>query len=46
MSKYKLYLPTEEKLRNEIETQKMMYYLQHKEAESEMKADQPNESED
>ncbi|MCD8153828.1 MAG: PDDEXK nuclease domain-containing protein [Clostridiales bacterium] len=46
MSKYKLYLPTEEELRNEIETQKMMYYLQHKEAESEMKADQPNESED
>lgn len=35
MSKYKLYLPTEEELRNEIETQKMMYYLQHKEAESE-----------
>ena len=46
MSKYKLYLPTEEELRNEIETQKMKYYLQHKEAESEMKADQPSESED
>ena len=46
MSKYKLYLPTEGELRNEIETQKMMYYLQHKEAEFEMKADQPNESED
>lgn len=46
MSKYKLYLPTEEEFRNEIETQKMMYYLQHKEAESEMKADQPNESKD
>lgn len=30
-SKYKLYLPTEEELRNEIETQKMMFYLQQKE---------------
>lgn len=28
-SKYKLYLPTEEELRVEIETQKTMYYLQH-----------------
>lgn len=28
-SKYKLYLPTEEELRNEIETQKMIFYLQH-----------------
>lgn len=28
-SKYKLYLPTEEELRNEIETRKMMFYLQH-----------------
>lgn len=28
-SKYKLYLPTEEELRAEIETQKAMYYLQH-----------------
>ncbi len=30
-SKYKLYLPTEEELRNEIETQKTMFYLQQKE---------------
>lgn len=30
-SKYKLYLPTEEELRNEIETQKVMFYLQQKE---------------
>lgn len=28
-AKYKLYLPTEEELRAEIETQKEMYYLQH-----------------
>ena len=28
-SKYKLYLPTEEELRAEIEMQKTMYYLQH-----------------
>lgn len=28
-SKYKLYLPTEEELRNEIETQKTIYQLQH-----------------
>lgn len=28
-SKYKLYLPTEEELRAEIETQKAMFYLQH-----------------
>lgn len=34
-SKYKLYLPTEEELRNEIETQKMMFYLQQKERQSE-----------
>ena len=27
-SKYKLYLPTEEELRAEIETQKEMFYLQ------------------
>lgn len=27
-SKYKLYLPTEEELRTEIETQKEMFYLQ------------------
>ena len=30
-SKYKLYLPTEEELRNEIETQKAIFYLQQKE---------------
>ena len=30
-SKYMLYLPTEEELRNEIETQKAMFYLQKKE---------------
>lgn len=30
-SKYKLYLPTEEQLKEEIETQKTMFYLQHKE---------------
>ena len=29
-SKYKLYLPTEEELRTEIETQKEMFYLQEK----------------
>ena len=28
-SKYKLYLPTEEELRAEIETQKEMFYLQN-----------------
>ena len=33
-SKYKLYLPTEEELRAEIETQKTMYYLQHNKDES------------
>ncbi len=32
-SKYKLYLPTEEELRNEIETQKAMFYLQQQEQE-------------
>ena len=32
-SKYKLYLPTEEEMREEIETQKAMFYLQQKEAE-------------
>ena len=32
-SKYKLYLPTEEELRAEIETQKTMFYLQQKEQE-------------
>ena len=30
-SKYKLYLPTEEQLKEEIETQKTKFYLQHKE---------------
>ncbi len=30
-SKYKLYLPTEEELKAEIENQKMMFYLQQKE---------------
>lgn len=33
-SKYKLYLPTEEELREEIETQKTMFYLQQKEKEN------------
>ena len=32
-SKYKLYLPTEEELREEIETQKAIFYLQQKEAD-------------
>lgn len=32
-SKYKLYLPTEEELRAEIETQKAMFYLQQQEKE-------------
>ena len=30
-SKYKLYLPTEDELRAEIETQKAMFYLQQEE---------------
>ena len=30
-SKYKLYLPTEEELRAEIETQKAIFYLQQEE---------------
>ncbi len=34
-SKYKLYLPSEAELRAEIETQKAMFYLQHKEAKEE-----------
>ena len=34
-SKYKLYLPTEEELREEIETQKALFYLQQKESEEE-----------
>lgn len=33
-SKYKLYLPTEDELRKEIEMQKMMFYLQQKEKQS------------
>ena len=36
-SKYKLYLPTEEELRAEIEAQKAMFYLKQKDAESEEK---------
>ena len=32
-SKYKLYLPTEDELREEIETQKAIFYLQQKETE-------------
>lgn len=37
-SKYKLYLPTKEELRAEIETQKVMFYLQQQEREeAEMK---------
>jgi hypothetical protein len=32
-SKYKLYLPSEEELKEEIETQKEMFYLQKKEME-------------
>ena len=32
-SKYKLYLPTEEELKAEIETQKAIFYLQQKESE-------------
>ncbi|MCR5770705.1 MAG: hypothetical protein K6G87_05640 [Butyrivibrio sp.] len=34
-AKYKLYLPTEEELREEIETQKEFYYLQKKDEEKE-----------
>ena len=34
-SKYKLHLPTEEELREEIETQKALFYLQQKESEEE-----------
>lgn len=34
-SKYKLYLPTEEELRAEIEAQKEFYYLQEKEKREE-----------
>lgn len=32
-TKYKLYLPSEQELREEIETQKAMFYLQQKEKE-------------
>lgn len=32
-SKYKLYLPTEEELKSEIEAQKAMFYLQQQEKE-------------
>lgn len=35
-SKYKLYLPTEEEVKAEIETQKAIFYLQQKEKEEEM----------
>ena len=35
-SKYKLYLPTEEELRAEIETQKTMFYLQQQERKREI----------
>ena len=35
-SKYKLYLPTEEELRAEIETQKTIYYLQHDKDENDI----------
>ncbi len=36
-SKYKLYLPTEEELRAEIETQKSMFYLKQNESKDEEK---------
>ena len=43
-SKYKLYLPTEEELRAEIETQKAMFYLQQQEREeSEVMEEKRNE---
>ena len=32
-SKYKLYLPTKEELKAEIETQKAMFYLQQQDSE-------------
>ena len=35
-SKYMLYMPTQEQLRNEIERQKAIYYLQHKDAQDEI----------
>lgn len=34
-SKYKLYLPTEDELREEIETQKAIFYLQQQKEEDE-----------
>ena len=33
-SKYKLYLPTEEELKAEIESQKALFYLQQQEKEA------------
>ena len=36
-SKYKLYLPTEEELKAEIETQKAMFYLQQQENQNQEK---------
>lgn len=38
-SKYKLYLPTEEELRAEIETQKELFYLQQNEKKKENRTD-------
>lgn len=38
-SKYKLYLPTEEELREEIETQKAIFYLQQKETEDKVEGE-------
>ena len=35
-AKYRLYLPTEEQLRAEIETQKGIFYLQHPELKEEL----------
>ena len=40
-SKYKLYLPTEEELREEIEAQKAVFYLQQKETEKQNKEGNP-----
>ena len=40
-SKYKLYLPTEEELREEIEAQKAVFYLQQKETEKQIKEENP-----
>lgn len=45
-SKYKLYLPTEEELRAEIETQKAFYYLQQKEKETEKQSNQGFDEDD